>query len=42
MYVAVFLGLYVFVSFLGGQGVSLFWQPATCHINIVFINIVNC
>jgi len=44
MYVTVFLGSYVFVSFWAASslGVSLFWQPATCHINIVFINIVNC
>ena len=44
MYVTVFLGLYVFYLFWAASslGVSLFWQPATCHINIVFINIVNC
>jgi len=41
MNVTVFVGLYVFFVFFyqaaSSLGVSLFWEPATCYINIVFI-----
>jgi len=44
MNVTVRVGLYVFFFFYqvaSSLGVSLFWQPATCYINFVFIHSSN-
>ena len=44
MNVTVCVGLYVFFFFFyqvaSSLGVSLFWQPATCYINFVFIQFI--